>query len=431
MLHDNLDINEQGHLTVAGQDTLALAAQYGTPLYLLDEEKLRRNCRTQLQAMRAAFGADALPLYASKALCYTGIYHTIEQEGLGADVVSAGELYTAVKAGFPLDKVYFHGNNKTPDEIAYALEQGVGCFIVDNHDELDCINELARARGVRQKVLLRLTPGIDTHTFKAVRTGQVDSKFGVAIETGQALEFVRHALALEQLDVAGMHCHIGSQVFDQTPFCDGADIMIRFLAELRDTLGYTARELNLGGGLGVRYTEADPVLDCAAVIHLIGGHVRSACAQYGLAVPRILMEPGRSIVADCGVTLYTVGSVKEIPGYKNYVAIDGGMGDDPRYALYQSQYTVVNASRADQAADYVCTVAGRCCESGDLIAEDTRIQRPTRGDILAVLVTGAYNYSMASNYNRIPRPPIVTLCGGKSAVAVRRETLADMAALDM
>lgn len=430
MLHDNLDVNAAGHLTVAGLDCVELARQYGTPLYLLDLERVRRNCARQLEAMRAAFGPDALPLYASKALCYTGLYRTIEQAGLGADVVSAGELYTAVRAGFPLERVYFHGNNKTREEIDYALEAGVGCFIVDNHDELERLAAAAGARGVRQKILLRLTPGIDTHTFEAVRTGQVDSKFGVAIETGQALEFVRHALALPQLDLAGMHYHIGSQIFEAGPFADGAEILLAFLAQLRDTLGYTARELNLGGGIGVRYTEDDPEIDVAAVIAEIGARVREAAAAHGLALPRIRMEPGRSIVADCGVTLYSVGSIKEIPGYKNYAAIDGGMGDDPRYALYQSRYTILNASHADAPADYTCTIAGRCCESGDLIAEGARIRRPEAGDILAVLVTGAYNYSMASNYNRFPRPPIVTIDRGQTAVAVRRETWADLCALD-
>ena len=279
-----------------------------------------------------------------------------------------------------------------------------------------------------QKILLRLSPGIDPHTQAKISTGKVDSKFGSAIATGQAEEIFCYARALENIEVAGFHCHIGSQIFDEKPFCDAADLMLTFMVTLRDKYGYTASVLNLGGGIGVRYTEADPYIDIDDTLRLVGTHLHAICEETGYPMPQILMEPGRSLVADAGVTLYEVQNVKTITGYKSYAAIDGGMTDNPRYALYQSRYTVINANRANDEADFTCTVAGRCCESGDLIGENLTMARPAVGEYLAVLVTGAYNYAMSSNYNCITKPPIVMIAGGEDKLAVRRETFEDMTA---
>ena len=432
MLHSNISVNNDGHLTFAGYDTVALAEEFGTPLYLLDENRLRENCRAYVAGM-SAFGNGSMALYASKALSFKGVYRIVAEEGLGADVVSSGELYTALKAGFPPERIYFHGNNKTDADIRYGVESGIGGFIVDGYEELEALSRIASELGVTQDILLRLTPGIDPHTFKAVNTGSLDCQFGVPIETGQAFEFTKTALDLPGVRLKGFHCHIGSQIFDWIPFRDASDIMLRFIAEVKASLGYEAEVMNLGGGFGVRYTEADPVIDIARYIRKTAEHVKSRCAELGLTMPRVLMEPGRSIVGDAGLTLYTVGSVKTIDddNCSNYVSVDGGMSDNPRYALYEAPYTVALASRASDPADFLCTVAGRCCESGALIQRDVYLPRPARGEILAVFVTGAYNYSMASNYNRLPRPPIVMLTADGPKVAVRRETFEDLTACDI
>lgn len=429
---NNLFLNEKGHLSFCGIDTVSLAQKYGTPLYLLDEEGIRERCRTYRDAMKKYFGEGSMPLFASKALSFKRIYEIINEEGIGTDIVSSGELYTAMKAGFPMEKAYFHGNNKTSFDIQYGMDCKIGYFVCDNEWEINEINTEAEKRGIKQKVLLRLSPGIDPHTHKSISTGRVDSKFGVAIETGQAEKFVRYVLGLPNIELMGFHCHIGSQIFEFTPFIDAANIMLDFIAKINNELGFATKVLNLGGGMGIRYLDEHPQIDYAENIKLIAQLMKSKCAELSIDIPDILMEPGRSIVADNGITLYTVGGIKEITGFKNYVSIDGGMPDNPRYALYQSPYTVVNATKADCPADYVCTIAGRCCESGDLIQEDIKLQKPDKNDILAVLGTGAYNYSMASNYNRIPKPPVVLINkDGKDYVAVKRETFEDVARNDV
>jgi diaminopimelate decarboxylase len=426
MICDNLSINNAGHLCFAGQDVTELAEKYGTLLYLLDEDKIRQKCRAYLQTMKREFGDDALPLYAGKALCIKDIYRIMREEGMGIDVVSSGEIYTAVAGGFPMERAYFHGNNKTDADVAYAMDAGIGYFVCDNEEELFAIERAAAARNITQKILIRVAPGIDPHTHKAISTGSVDSKFGAAIETGQAAELTAYALAQPHISLEGYHCHIGSQIFETKPFIDAAAIMLEFIATVREFLGYTARELNLGGGMGVRYLASHPDIDYAANIEKIAAELRRLCAKYELSMPRMRMEPGRSIVADAGMTLYTVGTLKSIPGFRNYVSVDGGMPDNPRYALYESPYTVLMANRMNDETDTVCTIAGRCCESGDLIQEGVSLPHPKRGDLLAVLTTGAYNYAMASNYNRIPRPAMVRLCGGEDTLILRRETFEDL-----
>ena len=433
MICNNLSVNAEGHLTFDGVDTVALAQKYATPLYIIDEDRIRERCRTYKNAMAIAFGDKSYPLYASKAASFKQMYRIIMEEGLGTDLVSSGELYTAASVGFPLEKAYFHSNNKTDADIAYAIDSGVGYFVVDNVEELDAIDKIAGSKRAKQKILLRLTPGIDPHTYEAVATGKVDSKFGSAIETGQAEQIAKYAIELENIELYGFHCHVGSQVFDSDIFLRAGEIMLDFLALMNKKYGFVTRELDLGGGYGVRYLESDPEIDIAANIESVGAHVKAYCQKIGIDMPEIRMEPGRSIVADAGLTLYTAGTVKRIPGYKNYVSVDGGMADNPRYALYKSPYTVCLASRMNSTAPtFTCTLAGRCCESGDIIQENVTLPADiVRGDVIAVLTTGAYNYSMASNYNRLPKPPVVMISGGHDYVAVKRESLEDVCKNDI
>ena len=431
VLYPHFDINAQGHLTVGGLDTVRLAAEFGTPVNILDENHIRAQMRLYKACAAQYFGEDALPLFASKALCCAEIYRIAAEEGMGIDCVSPGELYIARHTGFDASRIYFHGNNKTDRDIADALDMGVGTFVVDNQEELESLSAQSVQRGVRTKILLRITPGIDPHTHKAISTGGIDSKFGSAIGTGQAEHMVRAAIDAPGVDLQGLHCHIGSQIFEAQPFLDAAAIMVAFMADMVHKYGARLRELNLGGGLGVRYTKDQPTLDVAGTMKAIADKVKELCTAYDIDLPRVILEPGRSLVAAAGVTLYTVGSVKEIPEFKNYVSVDGGMADNPRYALYQSPYTALIANKADRPADFCATIAGRCCESGDLLGEGLMLQKPVRGDILAMLVTGAYHHSMASNYNKLPRPPLVMVKDGQARVVVRRETYKDLLALDV
>ena len=426
MICNNITV-KNGILHFAGQDTTKLAAQYGTPLYLMDEDKIREKCRAYKHAFEKHFGPSAQPLYASKACCFKRIYEIMREEGMGIDVVSSGEIYTALKAGFDLSQAYFHSNNKTDEDIRFAIENGIGYFVADNEEEVKAVEAEAARKGIRQKLLLRLTPGIDPHTYEAVATGKVDSKFGTAIETGQAAEIVKFTLEQPHVELMGFHCHVGSQVFEEDIFERAAVVMLEFIAEMKEKLGFTAPMLDLGGGYGVRYVDTDPYLDIETKVADVAAAIKEACARLGIDVPEIHMEPGRSIVADAGMTLYTVGTVKKIPGYKNYVSIDGGMGDNPRFALYGSKYTCFIANKMDEICDFKCDLVGRCCESGDIIQEHIVVPSSVgRGDIAAVCTTGAYNYTMASNYNRLGRPPVVMLSGGESYVAVRRESFEDL-----
>lgn len=426
LLYDNLTVNGAGHLCFAGVDTVSLAEKHGTPLYIMDEDRIGARMDLYKRAMEEYFGPGSLPYYASKALCFRRLISLARERGIGIDVVSAGELFVASSVGFPMERVCFHGSSKTQRELEYAIGRGVGYIVCDNFTELRRIDRIAGERGEWQKVLLRVAPGIDPHTFAAVATGLVDSKFGLPIATGQAERFVRAALDAKNVRLCGFHCHIGSQIFDKQPLCDAATVMAGFAADMRDALGYTAEIIDLGGGFGVRYVESDPELDIEKTIRLVAEHFRAELDKRGLPAVRVIMEPGRSIVADSGVTLYEVQDVKRIPGFKNYIAVDGGMTDNPRYALYGSKYTALLANRAAEPAAETYTIGGRCCESGDMIQEDVPLPQAAPGDYLAVLTTGAYNYSMASHYNCVPRPPIVMLRGGEDYVAVRRETFEEM-----
>lgn len=427
MFHSpNLSINSENHLVIGQHDTVELAKKFGTPLYVLDEDLMRDNCRAYKNAIDTYYDGHGLVLFASKALCtmYTG--RLVAEEGLGADVVSGGELYTLYKAGFPMEKVFFHGNNKTPDEIELALNCGVGHIVVDNKYELDLLNRIANEKNVKQRILFRIKPGIDAHTHDFVKTGQIDSKFGVALENGEAYEIHKLALSMSNIQIDGVHCHIGSQIFDVEPFCEATKVMIGFIADLYDKLGIKVKILNLGGGFGIKYTATDDPIAPSEYIHKVTNVVKELAQEKGIDLPFLVFEPGRSIVASAGITLYTVGCVKEIENVRTYVSIDGGMCDNPRYILYGSKYTAVLANNASAEPVAPITIAGKCCESGDLIQEHVMMPQIHVGDTLAVLATGAYNYSMSSNYNRIPRPPIVMVSGNEAKIIVKRETYDDL-----
>ena len=428
---EDLSVNEKGHLVIGQNDTVELAKEFGTPLYVLDEDLFRKNCRVYKNAMDKYYNGNGLVLYANKAFCTLHTCKVVAEEGLGADVVSGGELYTAIKAGFPMDRIYFHGNNKTVEELEMAVENGVGHIICDNIDELERLNEIAKAHGVVQDIMFRIKPGIDAHTHSFIQTGQIDSKFGVALENGEAFEIYKKAHEMSNVNPDGIHCHIGSQIFEIEPFIKAAEVMMNFAGDLKDELGLEIKKLNLGGGYGIMYTENDDPVPYDEYIKHVSEQVKATAAARGLNVPFILMEPGRSIVAPAGITLYTVGGVKDIKNVRKYVSVDGGMGDNPRYILYESEYAAVVANKANAPRVEKVTIAGKCCESGDLIAKDIEMPEINVGDTLAVLATGAYNYSMASNYNRIPRPAVVAVSGGKAKIIVKRETFEDIIANDV
>ena len=428
---DHLKTNAKGHLEIGGCDCVELAAEFGTPLYVLDERTIRENCRRYVGAINRYYAGNGLVLFASKALCTTAILRIATSEGMGVDVVSGGELFTAIRAGVDPSLIYFHGNNKTPEELEYALSTGVRRIVADNAIEVERLSALAAGKNRVVDISLRIKPGIEAHTHDFVMTGQIDSKFGVAIETGEAIELVKKSVSLPGINLVGIHCHIGSQIFDVDPFLEAARVMMDFIAAVRAETGVTLRELNLGGGYGIKYIEEHDPVDYDRYIETVSTVVRGKCAEHGLPVPFICMEPGRSIVASAGITLYTVGSVKTIPGIRTYVAVDGGMYENPRYALYGSPYDAVLASRSDAPRTAPVTIAGKCCESGDLIQENLMMPEVHPGDILAVLATGAYNYSMAGNYNRNPRPAMVLCKAGKARPIVRRETYEDLLRCDL
>ena len=430
-ISENLSVNEKNHLMIGNHDTVELAKEYKTPLYVLDEDLMRKNCRAYKDSIDKYYNGNGIALFASKALCTMYTARMAASEGLGADAVSGGELYTLKKADFPMDRVYFHGNNKTIDELKMALSYGVGHIVVDNIFELDLLNELAHDAGVIQKILFRIKPGVDAHTHDFIKTGQIDSKFGVALENGEAFEIYKYANTLKNVEVDGVHCHIGSQIFDVSPFLEAAKVMMNFIGDLKDKLDMEVKILNLGGGFGIKYTENDNPVPYGEYIKHISEVVKETAKERDVKIPYIVMEPGRSIVASAGITLYTVGSVKDIKNVRKYVSVDGGMADNPRYILYNAEYSAVIANNANATPTECVTIAGKCCESGDLIQENIMMPEIKVGDTLAVLATGAYNYSMASNYNRIPKPPIVVVSGNEKKVIVKRETYEDVVKNDV
>jgi len=423
--------NAEGHLTIGGVDAVHLAAEFGTPLYVMDEALIRMNCRAYVQAFRQHY-PNASVAYASKAFLCSAMVALVEQESMSLDVVSGGEIATALKAGFPMERTFFHGNNKTVAEIQLALRSGVGRIVVDSVHELQLLNRIAGEMGVTPRIFLRLTPGVGAHGHHFISTGQLDSKFGIPIETGDAMAAAKLALSLPHVELKGFHCHIGSQIHDLEGYKVAAGRMLKLMADVKAETGFDARELNLGGGLGVRYTDEDTRRQPEELVAFMTDVVKRWCAEYGLELPRLIVEPGRSIVGEAGTTLYTIGTVKEIPEIRTYISVDGGMGDNIRPALYQAVYECAVANKLDAPAEKVVTVAGRYCESGDKLLFDVKVANSVdTGDLLAVFTTGAYNYSMASHYNRYPKPAVVFVADGKADLVVRRESFEEMAAFDL
>lgn len=421
-------INEKGRLEIGGADTVELAEKFGTPLYVYDENHIRNMMRVYRETLQNEYDGNGLVLYASKAFSCMGMYAIAKSEGLGADVVSGGELYTALKAGFPPEKIMMHGNNKLKDELALAVKSNVGWIVVDSLYEADMLNNLAKEAGKVQNILLRINPGVEAHTHSFVQTATPDSKFGFSVADGSAKETVKNLLTKTNLCLKGFHCHIGSQIFEKQSFVLAAEKCFSFLADLKE-LDFEAEVLNLGGGYGIRYTKDDPDLhfsDYADFFKSLIDAVKLACVNRNLKRPYLCIEPGRSIVGEAGITLYTVGAIKEIKGIKKYLAVDGGMFESPRYCLYGSKYEAVLANRAKEEATEVVSIAGKCCESGDLIGEGFNLPAAKSGDILAVFSTGAYHYSMASNYNRNLVPPVVLVKDKKAKYLVKPQTYDDL-----
>ncbi|MBR3267781.1 MAG: diaminopimelate decarboxylase [Oscillospiraceae bacterium] len=431
MLTPNLTVSENGTLCIGGADTVQLAKEHGTPLYVMDENMIRENCRGYHEVIAEEYGGNGLICFASKALSCKELYRIVDSEGLGADVISGGELYTALQAGMPAEKIVMHGNSKSDAELKMALETGVGRIVADNLPELKRLNGIAGELGKKARIMLRIKPGIDAHTHDFVKTGCIDSKFGFALETGEALAAVQAAFAYPNLELTGLHCHIGSQILDTEPFAEAARVMLGFMDTVRKTCGITLPELNLGGGPGIRYTEKDDPPAFGSIVRAILSALKSICKDLNFPEPFVLFEPGRSIVGGAGLTLYTVMARKTIPGIRTYVLVDGGMCDNPRYALYGSEYEAMIAGKAGMPRSERVTIGGKCCESGDLIGENMPLQPAEEGDILAVLATGAYNYSMASNYNRNPRAEMVMVKDGEARTVIRRESYEDIVRNDL
>ncbi len=419
--------NAAGHLQIDGCDVIDLVAEHGTPLMIYEEKTLRDQCRKFMQAFRDRTD-DFEVVYASKAFCTLAVCRLVEQEGLSIDVSSGGEYHTALRAGFPTERMFYHGNNKTRWELEYALANGVGYVVVDSFSELDTLERMVADRGGVQKILLRITPGIEAHTHSYIQTGQLDSKFGFGLTEGHAAEAIRRGLEAPHLELAGLHAHIGSQIFELEGFRKAISILVDLVKEAHEAFGFECRYLNIGGGLGIRYTEEDTPVAIEEYVEGKVSGVRQEMARVGLPVPRVLVEPGRSIVAKAGVTAYTVGTIKEIPGIRTYVSVDGGMSDNLRPMLYDARYEAMIANRADAPADTVVTVAGKHCESGDVLVKNARIARPELGDILVMPATGAYCFGMASNYNGNPRPAVVMVKDGAVRTIVERETYDDLIA---
>ncbi|GJM80026.1 MAG: diaminopimelate decarboxylase [Paenibacillus sp.] len=428
-LHGTSKINAKGHLEIGGCDSVELKQTYGTPLYVVDEALVRQRCREYMNAFRAS-GLAFQVAYASKAFCVMAMCRLAEEEGLSLDVVSEGELFTALQAGFPAQRIHFHGNNKTPDELEMAISAGIGCFVADNFTELHMLQALAAEKGVTVNVLLRVTPGVEAHTHEYISTGQTDSKFGFDIGNGSAMDAVELANRSLNLQLLGVHSHIGSQIFEVEGFQMAVERVAAFAMQAKENLGVTFKVVNLGGGFGIRYTEGDTPLKVSDYVGAITDAVKREFAGYP-QLPEIWVEPGRSIVGDAGTTLYTVGTSKDIPGVRKYVAVDGGMTDNPRPALYGSKYEAMLANRGNDANEETVSIAGKCCESGDMLIWDVDLPKVNSGDLLAVACTGAYNYAMASNYNRIRRPAVVFVQDGRSDLVVKRESLQDLVACDV
>lgn len=421
-------INAHGHLTIGGCDITELAATYGTPLWIYDQATITHIA----QLYQAAFNKyydNFLPLYASKALCTIATTQLIDQVGFGFDVVSGGELYTVLKAGVNPQKIYFHGNNKSQDELQLAIESGIGRIVADNIYEIHRIQDIASQLNKTVNILIRVTPEVDAHTHEFIQTGQLDSKFGVP--RAEVVPTIAQVKTMANIQLMGIHAHIGSQIFDAQPFGVATTKLCTLALAIRNELGVTLPEINVGGGLGIKYLEDDDPAAIDEFAALITSTLKLFCAENDYPLPRLLIEPGRSIVANAGVTAYTVGSQKDIPGIRTYLAVDGGMADNPRPIMYDAQYSAINASKANQLPSQTYTIAGKFCESGDVLIRNIDLAPVAIGDLLCVFTTGAYNFSMSSNYNRFRKPAMVMVNEGRSTLIVKRETYEDIIRNDL
>ncbi len=427
LLPDTACVSTEGHLELGGCDLVALAAEFGTPLYVYDEATIRNRSRAYRDGLRAAYAGESLACYAGKAYCAPWLLRLIASEGLGLDVVSGGELFAAGVAGFAPERIYFHGNNKGEDELAQALDAGVSRVVVDNLEEISRLSRLATERGIEQKVLLRVAPGVEAHTHAHIKTGVLDTKFGLSIQTGAAAAAARAIFEAPGLGLVGLHAHIGSQLFELEPYRQTIERVFELATELKKSFGFELDELSPGGGFGMRYTPADAPLSATKITRAIADAVCDGGRRAGLTeLPKLTIEPGRSIVGPAGVAVYRVGSVKEIPGVRTYVAVDGGMADNIRPTAYGALYTPLLANRMDQEADSVVAVAGKYCESGDVLVRDARLPLPRVDDLVAIPGSGAYHLAMASNYNLSLRPAVVVVADGKARLVRRRETYEDL-----
>ena len=429
-LYGTQGINETGNLTIGGVDTTELAKTYGTPLFVYDTELIRTRARGFIETFKK-LGVTAQVAYASKAFACVAVYQLAEQENLSLDVVSGGELYTAIKAGFPADRIHFHGNNKSLAELELAFDSKIGCIVVDNFYEIALLKEISEAKQQKMNVLLRVTPGVEAHTHDFITTGQADSKFGFDLNNGQADKAFSQIIGHDFLQLLGLHCHIGSQIFETDGFSLAAGKVMQKMGMWKEAHNYECTVLNLGGGFGIRYTAEDKPLEPQVYVEEMIKTVQAEAATLKLAMPEIWIEPGRSLVGDAGTSLYTIGSQKTVPGVREYIAIDGGMSDNIRPALYDAKYEAVIANKANEEKNSTYTVAGKLCESGDKLIIDAPLQQAEAGDILAMFCTGAYGYSMASNYNRVPRPAVVFAEKGEHQLAIKRESYEDIVVNDL
>ncbi|MEI2359641.1 diaminopimelate decarboxylase [Priestia megaterium] len=429
-LHGTSRINKQGHLEIGGVDTVELASNFGTPLYVYDVALIRQRARGFKETFEK-HGVKAQVAYASKAFSTIAMVQVVHEEGLSLDVVSGGELYTALAADFPKERIHFHGNNKSRAELEMAIKEDVGCIVVDNFYEISLLQEITEQYQKKMPILLRLTPGIEAHTHDYILTGQEDSKFGFDLQNGQADEAVRLVQNSKGLELLGIHCHIGSQIFETTGFIMATQKLFAKMKEWKQRIEFVPQVLNLGGGFGIRYTEEDQPIPVSQYVEVIIEEVKKQSKQLEVEIPEIWIEPGRSLVGDAGTTLYSIGSRKHVPNVREYVAIDGGMNDNIRPALYQAKYEAVIANRMNDESDELVSIAGKCCESGDMLMWDVHLPKANPDDLLAMFCTGAYGYSMASHYNRLPKPAVVFVEDGEAQLVVKRETYEDIVKNDV
>lgn len=426
----NREYNDDGHLLIGGVDTVQLAEQYGTPLYVYDVERIRQNARSFVQTFQN-LGVQAQVAYASKAFSSIAMLQVAKEEGLSLDVVSQGELYTAIQAEFPAERIHLHGNNKNIEELEMAIKNDIGCVVVDNFWEIDLLNGLLQEHDKEMDVLLRVTPGIEAHTHDYILTGQEDSKFGFDLWNGHAEQALTQLMEYERIQVKGLHCHIGSQIFETHGFVMAVRKLFEALQQWKDQYGFIPEVLNLGGGFGIQYTDEDEPLPRSTYVEELIAEVRNQIASMNIAMPEIWIEPGRAIVGDAGITLYTIGSIKDIPEVRTYVSVDGGMTDNLRPALYHAKYAADVANKMNDPKEQVVSIAGKCCESGDMLIWDVELPNVNSGDILATFSTGAYGYAMSNHYNRFPKAAVVFVENGTHQLVIKRESYQDITRFDL